>query len=163
MIELLSGVLEFGGYLLGFWLFIFSSAFRTRVLQNWRSRSRIGKFLIPIEVSVSVLCGLAPIGVLIWIVFRQRRAGRTQASSNQSATRLRSTTAFGRKRLLSVNFARGGWIAQLVSVYWSWSQAYRVRTGASDGCRDRPCVRSGRFRVAARKTPATMADPCPCP
>jgi len=68
----MDGVIEFLGYLFGFWLFLLSSKFRQHVLTDWRDRGRLGKLFIPIEVISSTCCGLAPFFVLYLLLFEGR-------------------------------------------------------------------------------------------
>jgi len=62
--------LEFLGHFVGFWAFLLNPRFRASTLERWRGRSKLEHFFTAFDVVVSTFCGLIPIIVLYWIVFR---------------------------------------------------------------------------------------------
>jgi len=56
-------------YLIGFWRFVLSGKFRRSVFAEWHDRGRMGKLLIPVEVAISICCGLAPFLLLYLVLF----------------------------------------------------------------------------------------------
>ena len=57
--------IEFVGYLLGFWLFLFYKKFRDIIIEDWKSSGVIGKFFILLGAASSIFCGVV---VPFWII-----------------------------------------------------------------------------------------------
>jgi len=56
------------GYFAGFWLFLFSPTFRAEVLRDWRERPWFLQVLIPFEVAIATVVGLAPVALVWWAI-----------------------------------------------------------------------------------------------
>ena len=69
-IDLVADAIGVLGYLGAFWLFLFSAKFRASTLDTWRARSGFAHVLTAIDIVVATICGLLPVGVVYWIVFR---------------------------------------------------------------------------------------------
>ena len=66
----MSEAVEFAGYFLFFWLFLFSKRYRVARVAEWRDGEWLERAFLLLEAAVSVLVGVVIPVALLWALMR---------------------------------------------------------------------------------------------